>query len=98
MTNLNDYNLWKLSTLIKSDRTVLYEIVLSLGGDNVLIETVQRDLKELYGSQISDNDYCRICFFKILINLRNKKGEDFLNIVKNVFTELGFTHEYLLKS
>ena len=41
MTNLNDYNLWKLSTLIKSDRTVLYEIVLSLGGDNVLIETVQ---------------------------------------------------------
>ena len=98
MTNLNDYNLWKLSTLIKSDRTILYEIVLSLGGDNFLIETVQQDLKELYGNQISDNDYCRICFFKILINLRNKKGEDFLNIVKNVFTELGFTHEYLLKS
>ena len=90
--------MWKLSTLIKSDRTVLYEIVLSLGGDSVLIETVQRDLKELYGNQISDNDYCRICFFKILINLRNRKGEDFLNIVKNVFTELGFTHEYLLKS
>ena len=63
MTNLNDYNLWNLSTLIKSDCTILYEIVLSLGGDNVLIETVQQDLKELYGNQISDNDYCRICFF-----------------------------------
>ena len=92
MCEVTDYQLWKSVWLVKPTRTVLYDIVLALGGDNSTIEFAEQNLKKYFIDNLSSEDFYRFCLFNILLKLRNKNGggDLFYAKIHTVFNNLGF--------
>ena len=89
MSTLSDYNLWKAALLVKPTRTTLYDIVLRLGGDSLMIAIAEENLQIHYIDKLSAEEFHRFCLFNILVKLRNRHNESFPP--KLIYT----LHEYL---
>ena len=90
MCEVTDYQLWKSVWLVKPTQTVLYYIVLALGGDNSAIEFAEQNLKKHFIDNLSSEDFYRFCLFNILLKIQNKNRDLFYPKLHTVFNNLGF--------
>ena len=64
MTEVSDYQLWKSVWLVKPTWTVLYDIVLSLRGDNTIIECAEENLSKHFIDNLSTEDFLSFLLFQ----------------------------------
>ena len=98
MSELSDYQLWKAALLVKPTRTILYNIVLSLGGDSVDIEIAEVNLCRFYVDTLTAEEFYCFCLFNLLVKLRNKHSESFhLKLIPIFYKYLGTHVEQILQ-
>ena len=96
MNIVSDYQLWKSARTVKPTRAIVHDIVLGLGGEKILIESVEIDLKKKFPNELlNKEDFYRFCLFNILILLRNRfKSELFYDKLITVYNDLGYKDIY----
>ena len=98
MSKLCDYQLWKAALLVKPTRTILYDIVLSLGASSVTIEIAEENLHRHYIDTLTVGEFHRFCLFNLLMKLRNKGSETFhLKLIPTLYKYLGRSVEQILQ-
>ena len=87
---LDDYQCWKLAYLITPSYFNIFQLGLAIGSDNISIEKTLDNLKSNFKNYLESTQYYQMCLFKIILEERNRKGENFAKFITKRLSKIGY--------
>ena len=91
----SDYTAWKAARLLEPSYFSLCNVAMLLQCSTVNIDHIYRDTLDLYSDLLTEEEFFRLCIFKIITKQRNKLSfkHHFIELLFKCFSELGYRNE-----
>ena len=90
---LIDYQCWKAAYIISPSYFSIFEVGLSLGSNDLIIQNVLADMKSKFKNNLESRQYFWMCLYRIILREKNKQGDNFRSLIEEKFSELGYEEE-----